>query len=270
MGKPRVVVARHGKDTEESRKPSARVICPGAGRGASVCTAVRLVSWPSPTEEPRTVDIPLAPVNSFVERATQAVADAIERAGGRLPLGALRELIANLFHAHFRDVSIVVSAGGNEVLIADRGPGLADKEKALQPGYTTATDSLRRHIRGAGLGLPRAQRIAMAGGAQLVLDDNIGGGTVVRLVGSQVSPPPLAAEVAVLSEREKRVLLLLAEEGPGGPSLVAQGLDVSLSTAHRLLQRLEKLGLVVCNPKGKRDVSPYALNNFERLVRTGS
>jgi CBS domain-containing protein/anti-sigma regulatory factor (Ser/Thr protein kinase) len=44
------------------------------------------------------------------------------------------------------------------VEVEDAGPGIADLEKALQPGYSTATDSVRELGFGAGMGLTNIQR----------------------------------------------------------------------------------------------------------------
>ncbi|MBI2331418.1 MAG: hypothetical protein HYU84_04510 [Chloroflexi bacterium] len=40
----------------------------------------------------------------------------------------------------------------------DDGPGIADIEKVLQPGYSTATDNVREMGFGAGMGLVNIQR----------------------------------------------------------------------------------------------------------------
>ena len=42
----------------------------------------------------------------------------------------------------------------------DKGPGIPDIEKALQPGYTTATEQIRALGFGAGMGLPNIKRCA--------------------------------------------------------------------------------------------------------------
>lgn len=268
MGKPRTVVTRHGKPVQARRKATVRVIREGSPRLAPAYGVVRVAACRSSSEKVHIMDVPVAPVDSFVERATRVVHEIVTKMGGRVSMVALREIISNLFHADFRDASILVTQEGNEVTVTDRGPGIADKEKALLPGYTTATASLREHIRGVGAGLPLACQSAAADGGALSIDDNLGGGTVVKL--SAIAPnramPPEPSPTK-LSEREKKVLLLLGEEQRGGPSAAAQALGVSISTAHRLLEKLERMGLVVTGPKGKRELSEYALANFELLIR---
>ena len=46
------------------------------------------------------------------------------------------------------------------VLVADGGPGIPDVEKAMQPGYTTASEKIRALGFGAGMGLSNMKRCA--------------------------------------------------------------------------------------------------------------
>ena len=67
------------------------------------------------------------------------------------------------------EINMVIHAGGGvaevgvyddyiEIILDDRGPGIADVEKAMQEGYSTATDSIRSLGFGAGMGLPNMKR----------------------------------------------------------------------------------------------------------------
>ncbi len=47
-----------------------------------------------------------------------------------------------------------------EVLARDRGPGIPDVEKAMTPGFSTATDWIRTLGFGAGMGLPNIKRVS--------------------------------------------------------------------------------------------------------------
>lgn len=57
---------------------------------------------------------------------------------------------------------IMVSVDGNqvEVTVVDRGPGIADLEAALRPGFSTASEKARAMGFGAGLGLTNMRRCA--------------------------------------------------------------------------------------------------------------
>src|SRR5262249_37881465 len=73
-----------------------------------------------------------------------------------LPALAVREVIENLVHARFRDALVSVLDGGRTLRVSDGGPGIGDKARAMEPGFTTADDEARRVVRGVGCGLPLA------------------------------------------------------------------------------------------------------------------
>lgn len=67
------------------------------------------------------------------------------------------------------EINMVIHAGGGKafvtvsendvtILLSDKGPGIKDIEKAMQEGYSTATDNVRSLGFGAGMGLPNMKR----------------------------------------------------------------------------------------------------------------
>jgi CBS domain-containing protein/anti-sigma regulatory factor (Ser/Thr protein kinase) len=62
--------------------------------------------------------------------------------------------------------------------VADRGPGIPDVEKAMQPGFSTAPPSIREMGFGAGMGLKNIKACA----DEMVLESQIGKGTHLRIV----------------------------------------------------------------------------------------
>lgn len=69
------------------------------------------------------------------------------------------------------EINMVIHAGGGEafvdispervdIVLEDHGPGIADVEKAMQAGYSTAPDQVRSLGFGAGMGLPNMKRNA--------------------------------------------------------------------------------------------------------------
>ena len=61
--------------------------------------------------------------------------------------------------------------------VTDTGPGIADVERAMQPGYSTASDELREMGFGAGMGLPNMKKNA----DEIVIESKTGQGTRVRM-----------------------------------------------------------------------------------------
>ena len=67
------------------------------------------------------------------------------------------------------EINMVIHAGGGiaevgvydeyiEIILDDHGPGIADIDKAMQEGYSTASDNVRSLGFGAGMGLPNMKK----------------------------------------------------------------------------------------------------------------
>jgi DNA-binding transcriptional ArsR family regulator len=157
----------------------------------------------------------------------------------------------------------------------------------MEFGFSGATPEALGEIRGVGAGLGIARAAAEKMGGTVVLEDNIGGGTVatISVPGdeevSEVSkerepvakaPPqrryPDGVPRMNISERQQKVLITVLECGEVGPSTVADQLEISVSTAYRDLSVLEEHGLVVADESGKRLVSPLGRDLVEAIVNT--
>ena len=92
---------------------------------------------------------------------------------------AVSELANNLFFHTSRGGTIslsVVRQNGNvglEIIAEDEGPGIADVDLALTPGYSTAPDWVRELGFGAGMGLCNIKECA----DEMNLDSTVGAGT---------------------------------------------------------------------------------------------
>ena len=85
-------------------------------------------------------------------------------------LGFNPEIIRRVSIAMYEgEINMVIHAGGGtatvsvdeecvEIVLDDRGPGIADIEKAMQAGYSTASDTIRNLGFGAGMGLPNMKK----------------------------------------------------------------------------------------------------------------
>ena len=63
-----------------------------------------------------------------------------------------------VIHAGGGDAFVTVSEEDITILLSDKGPGIADINKAMQEGFSTATDMVRSLGFGAGMGLPNMKR----------------------------------------------------------------------------------------------------------------
>src|SRR5215210_2385356 len=235
-------------------------------------------------EEPEVSEVSAASPRAASGKFSRLVMEKIRASGGRVPEEALRELIENLIHADFRSVVVSVLEEGNVVRVSDKGPGIEDKGRAFEFGFSGATPEAVRDIRGVGAGLGIARAAAEKAGGTVSVEDNIGGGTVatvsveedVKTAGEgkpSVRPVPQrkypdAVPKMNISERQQKVLITVLECGEVGPSTVAERLEISVSTAYRELSVLEEHGLVVTDESGKRIISPLGRDLVEAIVNT--
>jgi DNA-binding transcriptional ArsR family regulator len=241
---------------------------------------VRIAVYPTGAE-PEITEIAAADPRSATAKFTRTVIGRVRELGGEAPEEAVREIVENLIHAGYRGVVISVLDGGNVVRVSDRGPGIQNKERAMEFGFTGASSAALEEIRGVGAGLGMARTAAEKAGGVLTVEDNIGGGTVATIsVGDtpRVDPgeaPPARPEPRKypggvprmnISERQQKVLITVLECGEVGPSTVADRLEISVSTAYRDLSVLEEHGLVQAHESGKRLISPLGRDVVEAIV----
>lgn len=76
------------------------------------------------------------------------------------------------------EVTAEVEPGRIRVEAADRGPGIPDIEKAMEPGFSTAPEWVRELGFGAGMGLPNISNCA----DEMTLESTVGEGTRLEIV----------------------------------------------------------------------------------------
>ena len=82
-----------------------------------------------------------------------------------------------VIHAGGGEIDVDVSPAQVDVVMADQGPGIADVEKAMQEGYSTAPDNVRSLGFGAGMGLPNMKRYT----DKITIDSTVGKGTKITM-----------------------------------------------------------------------------------------
>lgn len=152
----------------------------------------RIAVYDDAAAAPRVVVVEPKDVRDYLEEITLQVTQLAQGQGGTIPFMVIREIVENFIHAYFLEPTISILDHGNTIRFSDQGPGIAEKERALQYGTTSATEEMRRYIRGVGSGLPYVQQYMIDKGGSIEIDDNIAGGTVVTLTtrpSDQVEPP---------------------------------------------------------------------------------
>jgi hypothetical protein len=229
--------------------------------GPETCLSARLAIYRDGGPEPKVEEVQGTGPEELIHRLCTAIERVIRDQGTILPQPAVRALIENLVHARFQSPTVSVLDGGRTIRVADRGPGIADKRRAVEPGYSSAGEAERRIIAGVGAGLGVAARLVEEGGGRLEISDNLGGGTVVTLefagtgsdprsglarprpTGLRRSHPP-ADGPSELSDNGKRVLLLLAELGDSGLNTICDELRIPADAVRSEVDSLRRLGLL--------------------------
>ena len=83
-----------------------------------------------------------------------------------------------VIHAHGGKITVTVDDDAVTMVLADVGPGIPDVEKAMQEGYSTASNEVRELGFGAGMGLPNIKKNA----DEMKIDTRVGTGTTIDLI----------------------------------------------------------------------------------------
>jgi anti-sigma regulatory factor (Ser/Thr protein kinase) len=92
---------------------------------------------------------------------------------------ALYEAEVNVVaHAYRGVISVDINSDHVHVKIEDEGPGIEDINKAMEEGFSTASDKVREMGFGAGMGLPNIKRNT----DKMILKSKLGVGTVIEFM----------------------------------------------------------------------------------------
>ena len=83
-----------------------------------------------------------------------------------------------VIHANGGKADVDITPEAITIVLADRGPGIPDVEKAMQEGFSTAPDNIRALGFGAGMGLPNMKKYTN----EMTIDTELGVGTTVTMV----------------------------------------------------------------------------------------
>lgn len=89
---------------------------------------------------------------------------------------ALYEGEINLvIHAGGGEIDVEITAENIKMTLTDKGPGIADVQKAMTEGFSTATENIRSLGFGAGMGLPNMKKYS----DEMNIDTVLGEGTTI-------------------------------------------------------------------------------------------
>lgn len=82
-----------------------------------------------------------------------------------------------VIHANGGEIDAEIDDRGITIVLRDQGPGIPDVEKAMQEGWSTASDEIRAQGFGAGMGLPNMKKYT----DNMQIDTVLGVGTTISL-----------------------------------------------------------------------------------------
>lgn len=230
-----------------------------------VDATARVALYDDMKSAPRVTKVEPDSTNEFIEKLTTTVYEQSKLAGGKIPYTLIREVSENFIHAQFKEIVVSILDNGNTLRFADQGPGIQEKEKAQQPGFSSAIEPMKDYIRGVGSGFPIVKDYLDDREGSIVIEDNLTSGAVVTVSlvkGRKQEQPssarrePLQIPIPPLTDREKLFIDLLQREGELGVSELRDLSENPASTVHNTLRKLEEAALVEKLPNRKRALTP--------------
>lgn len=238
-------------------------------------TSARIACYDNFRSAPRITEIAPSTTAEFIENLASTIYTQAHQTGGSIPYTVIREVSENFIHARFCEIVVSIYDGGNTIRFSDQGPGIPQKEKAQMPGFSSATDPMKRYIRGVGSGLPLVKEYLSFSHGRITIEDNLSTGAVVTISvapeknrgpsNHRASAPRRNDSDPRLTDREKDILVLLMQEGSLRLTDIKNDLGLSPSTAHRTLGCLEEAGLVESIGKMRR-LTDFGLSVAEDLL----
>ncbi len=82
-----------------------------------------------------------------------------------------------VIHAHGGEINVTITPEEVQMVLSDNGPGIADVDKAMEAGFSTAPENVRSLGFGAGMGLPNMKKYS----DDMKIDTKLGEGTTVTM-----------------------------------------------------------------------------------------
>lgn len=96
----------------------------------------------------------------------------------RVAIAMYEAEINMVIHAEGGTIDVEVSSDKIHIVFKDKGPGIPDIDKAMQEGFSTATNEIRELGFGAGMGLPNIKMNS----DEMNIDTVVGSGTTIDLI----------------------------------------------------------------------------------------
>lgn len=216
-----------------------------------VSSPARIAIYDDLKSSPRIVEIQPEETKSFIGKLSSEIYNLASQQGGKIAFSIIKQVTENFIHAHFSEIVISILDHGNQIKFSDQGPGIIDKEKIFTPGFTSATNEMKKYIDGVGSGLPIAKEYIDVSNGEIKVEDNLDHGTVITLSlnKKEDSKAPFVNDkysviVNNLSQRSIQILKYLDKENVAGVVDISKNLSIPQSSTHVELKKLEDKNLI--------------------------
>lgn len=243
---------------------------------------------------PRIIEIQPNTTTEFIENLASSIYEQSHIMGGSIAYTAIREVTENFIHARFEEIVVSILDGGNTIRFADQGPGIPQKDKALLPGFSSATEPMKRYIRGVGSGFPLTTEYIEASHGSITIEDNLKCGAVITLslvqhedkpqaqpisasAAKSVQPvgplvreaAPARALVPPLTDRERLFIPYFLSEGALGVTDLVKLTGTPQSSTYVVLKKLEEEGIIEKTAGQKRILTDFGFQIASNLSQQG-
>ena len=204
--------------------------------------------------QPRVVEISPSDPQSFIGALAAKIYEESASLGGRIAYSVIKQLTENFIHAGFREMVISILPGGKEIRFSDQGPGIECVQNVFRPGFSTATQNMKKYIDGVGSGLPIAKEYLSLNNGEIKIESNLNHGCVITIKeGSSSSkrniyvPANFAdflSQKTDLSPRQISILHILSSGEIFGNKQISEVLELPQSSVHNELNKLQEMNFI--------------------------
>lgn len=146
-----------------------------------VDTVARVAVYDSMLASPKIIDIQPNSTREYIGELASTIYSQAKAQGGSIPYSVILQVTENFIHSYFTEVVVSIMDSGDTIRFSDQGPGIIDKKKACEPGFSSATSEMKRYIHGVGSGLPIVSEYMTTMHGKIEIEDNLMSGAVITI-----------------------------------------------------------------------------------------
>ena len=219
-----------------------------------VRTPARIAVYDDFRSSPRIIEVEPEETRDFLGHLAAKIYEEEQSAGGKIAYSVIKQVSENFIHAGFKEMVVSIFPGGKEIRFSDQGPGIENVDDVLRPGFSTATNEMKKYIDGVGSGLPIAKEYLTLNNGSIEIESNLNQGCVITLKESADSaeedviiPSNFSTNIVKnfkLSSRQFSILNLLSTGETYGNKQIAEELELPQSSVHNELNKLQEMNLI--------------------------